>query len=92
MIKVKQTYQDKLASVQAKRDELEALRKDSVIKLEKIAGMSAEEAKTQMIEALKEEAKGDAKQYIKDIVDEAKSEAVKQSKKIVIESYSKDCN
>ncbi|MBI1183927.1 ribonuclease Y [bacterium] len=81
-----QSYNDKLAHLENKKAELEALHKEQVTKLEKIAGMSAEEAKAQMVEALKEEARTDAKQYVKDILDEAKVEAGKQAKKVVIES------
>lgn len=81
-----QGYNDKMANLDEKKAELDALHKKQVAELEKIAGMSAEEAKNQMIQALKEEARTDAKQYIKDILDEAKVEAGKQSKKVVIES------
>lgn len=80
------SYNDKIASVDDRKAELDALHKEQVSKLEKIAGMSAEEAKTQMVDALKAEARTDAKQYIKDILDEAKIEAVKQARKVVIES------
>ena len=54
--------------------------------MEKIAGMSAEEAKNKMIESLKDDAKDEAKQYIQNILDEAKADAQKQARKIVIES------
>jgi len=81
-----QSYNDKIANLESKKAELDALHKEQVSKLEKIAGMSAEEAKAQMVNALKEEARTDAKQFIKDILDEAKVEANKQAKKVVIES------
>ena len=69
-----------------KQEEVEVLRQKQVNDLEKIAGLSAEEAKASMIEALKEEAKTEASAYIKDILEEAKLTATKDAKKIVIET------
>ena len=48
--------------------------------------MSAEEAKTRLIESLKDQAKLDAASYINEIVDEAKLNANQQAKKIVIQT------
>lgn len=83
---IKNSFNAKIANLDEKKAALDVLHKEQVTKLEKIAGMSAEEAKTQMVEALQEEARTDAKQYIKDIMDEAKVEAQKQSRKLVIET------
>ena len=66
--------------------EVEKVYKESVAKLEHIAGMTAEEAKQQLIEALTEEAKAEASNTILDIVEEAKMTANEQAKKIVIQS------
>ena len=60
--------------------------KEQVEKLEAIAGLSASEAKEQIIETLKEEAKSDALVYIKDTIEEAKITAQREAKKIVIET------
>ena len=54
--------------------------------MEQVAGLSAEEAKAQLIESLTEEAKNDAANKIMEIVEEAKLTANQQAKKIVIES------
>ena len=54
--------------------------------LEKVSGMSAEEAKDKLIESLKDEAKTQAESYINDIMDEAKLTASKEAKKIVVQS------
>ncbi|MEE1323383.1 MAG: ribonuclease Y, partial [Bacteroidales bacterium] len=59
---------------------------ESVTKLEQIAGLSAEEAKAQLVETLTEEARDEAMSKIMDIVEEAKLTANQQAKKIVIES------
>ncbi|MEM7163287.1 MAG: ribonuclease Y [Bacteroidota bacterium] len=69
-----------------KREELAENNEKIVKKLEKIAGLSAEDAKKEIVEALKSEAKTDAMAHIKEIVDEAKLTANKEAKKIVISS------
>ena len=55
-------------------------------KLEELSGLSAEEAKTYLIESLKDEAKSDAQSYINEIIDDAKMTANKEAKKIVIQT------
>ncbi len=69
-----------------KREELDKLHHMQVTQLEKIAGLSATEAKEQLIENLKEDAKDDAKSQIKEILDEAKLTANKEAKRIVLTS------
>ncbi len=54
--------------------------------LETISGFSAEEAKMQLVESLKEEARTDAMSFVNEIMDEAKMTANQEAKKIVIES------
>jgi ribonucrease Y len=54
--------------------------------LESLSGMSAAEAKAQLIETLKEEAKSEAMVQIKEIIDEARLTANTEAKKIVIET------
>lgn len=54
--------------------------------LEKISGLSAEEAKERLVEGLKDEAKSEAAGYINDIMDEARLTASKEAKKIVVQS------
>jgi len=76
---------EKLEWVTQKETELEkALRQKTDI-LEKISGMTSKEARNQLIESMKEEARNDAITYIKDIMDEAKITAQNEAKKIVIE-------
>src|SRR5438045_3353439 len=57
-----------------------------VEQLEKISGLSVEQAKSQLVEALKAEAKTDAMSYVKDIMEEAKLTASKEAKKIIIQT------
>lgn len=54
--------------------------------LERISGLSADEAKEKLIESLKDEAKSAAAGYINDIMDDAKMTANKEAKRIVIQS------
>lgn len=70
----------------AKQQEVEKTYQESVTKLEHIAGLSAQEAKEQLVETLTEEAKSDAMGKVMEIVEEAKMTANQQAKKIVIES------
>lgn len=69
-----------------KRAELERHQEEHVKRLEKISNLSAEEAKNELVEAIKEEARTDAMAHIKEIVEEAKVSANKEAKKIVIQS------
>ncbi len=75
-----------LAIVEKRQEEIESFRQRQVKELEKIAGLSAEEATTKMVEALQEEAKTKANARIKEIVEEAKLTANKDAKKIIIET------
>ena len=69
-----------------KSDEIEKSHRKQVELLEKVSGLSAEEAKSQLIESVKAEAKTDAMAFIKDTMDEAKINANKEAKKIIIQS------
>ncbi|GAA4148598.1 ribonuclease Y [Sphingobacterium kyonggiense] len=69
-----------------KRDEVEVLKGQHIKQLETIAGLSADEAKEQLVTSLREEARSQAIMQIKDIVDEAKLTASKEAKKVVIQT------
>jgi len=69
-----------------KIEEVERDRQKQVEQLEKVAGMKAEEAKAQLVEALTAEAKTAAMAAINETVEEAKLQADKQAKKIVIQT------
>ena len=74
----------KLLSVKA--EELEKMQQKEREMLEEVSGLSAEEAKTRLVEAMKDEAKTAAASYINEIMDEAKLNANQQAKKIVIQT------
>ena len=69
--------------VKSKDEKLTQLITEQNARLERIAGLSAEEAKRELIENLKEEARMEASQYVKDIKEKAKREAEKEAKKII---------
>lgn len=75
-----------LELVEKKSEELDKLHRQQIEKLEIISGLSAEEAKNQLIESLKEEARTEAMSYINEIIDEAKMTANKEAKRIVIQT------
>ncbi len=69
-----------------KQEEVDILKNQHVQQLETIAGLSAEEAKNQLVENMKSEARSQAMMQVKDIVDEAKLTASKEAKKVVIQT------
>ena len=70
----------------SKQEELEKMQSQERAKLEEMSGLSAEEAKSRLVESLKDEARTDAASYINEIMDEAKLNANAQAKKIVIQT------
>ena len=83
---IRDSLKTQMELVDRRNDELEKAHRAQVEKLEQMSGMSAEEAKNQLVESLKAEAKTSAMSYINEIVDEAKMTANKEAKKIVIKT------
>ena len=83
---IRENLNAQLALVEKKNEELEKSHKQQVEQLEALSGLSGEEAKNQLIESLREEAKTEAMSYINEIMDEAKMTANKNAKKVVIET------
>ena len=81
-----QHLEDREHAISEREVELEQIEKRSIAELEKISGLSAQEAKDKLIESLKAEARTAAASYINDIMDEAKISANKEAKRIVIQS------
>lgn len=72
--------------IEARQREVEKLGASVREELERISGLSAEEAKEKLVESLKDEAKTAAAGYINDIMDDAKMTANKEAKRIVVQS------
>lgn len=77
-------YDFRLEFIDKKKEELEKAQKNQIKQLEVISSLSADEAKSQLVESLKEEAKTDVMAFVKDRVEEAKLTAQQEAKKIII--------
>ncbi|HXU28042.1 MAG TPA: ribonuclease Y [Bacteroidia bacterium] len=84
--KIKAQVTQQLEAINKKQEEVEKAHVKQVQQLEAISGLRAAEAKEQLIETIKGEAKTEAMSYVKDIMDEAKINANKEAKKIVIQA------
>ncbi|MBD5212735.1 MAG: ribonuclease Y [Bacteroidales bacterium] len=73
-------------SLHARSEELEKTMRKAQEELERISGLSADEAREKLVESLKDEAKTAAAGYINDIMDDARMTASKEAKRIVIQS------
>ena len=82
----RQNLQKQLELVDQRRKEVEQQKLEGRQMLEQIAGLSADEAKSKLIEGLKDEAKSEAASYINEIMDEARMTANKEAKSIVIKT------
>lgn len=67
-----------------KQSELEKIHKSQIQQLEVISGLSAEDAKNQLLESLKETVKSDAMAYLQQTLEEAKLTAKQEARKIII--------
>ena len=82
----KQQLENQQKALEHKAQEIERLQQRAAQQLEQISGLSAEEAKKQLIDAMRDEAKTTAMAYINDTMDEARLTASKEAKKIIIQS------
>lgn len=83
---IKENLNRQIDLVNIKRSELEKHQEEHIRRLEKIAGLSADEAKTQLVESLKSEAHTQALAMQQEIVDDARQKANKEARKIIIQT------
>ncbi len=83
---LKETLANQMEIARQRKEEFEKMQKQQVAILEKAANLPVEEAKAQLMEALKDEARTSASAHIKEIIEEAKMTATKEAKKVVIEA------
>ena len=83
---IKENLNRQIDVVNLKRTELEKHQEEHIRRLEKIAGLTAEEAKSQLIESLKNEAHSQALGIQQEIIDDAKQKANKEARKIIIQT------
>ncbi len=81
---IRENLKSQVEAVSKKSEECDRLRAQAIEQIESIAGMTAQEAKNQLIENMKAEAKTQAQSYINDVMDEARLTASKEAKRIVI--------
>ena len=77
-------YTSKIEMLDKKHQEVEKMHKSQVEQLEVISGLSAEDAKEQLVESLKAEAKTKAMAHIQETIEEAKLTAAQEAKKVII--------
>jgi ribonuclease Y len=77
-------YQSKLDILEKKQQEVDRMHKSQLNQLEVISGLSTEDAREQLMEGLKGEAKTKAMAHIQETIEEAKLTAQQEAKKIII--------
>jgi ribonuclease Y len=83
---IKENLNRQIEVVNLKRTELEKHQEEHIRRLEKIAGLTADEAKKQLVESLKQEAHTQALALQQEIVDDARQKANKEARKVIIQT------
>ncbi len=83
---IKENLNKQIEVVGQKRTELEKHQEEHIRRLEKIAGLTAEEARNQLVESLKQEAHTQALSLQQEIIEDARQKANKEARKIIIQS------
>ena len=83
---IKENLNRQIEVVNLKRTELEKHQEEHIRRLEKIAALTAEEARAQLVESLRQEAQTRALALQQEIIDDAKQKANKEARKIIIQS------
>ena len=81
---IRENLKGQMDIVAKKQEEYEKLRGKVIEKLEEVAGMTAADAKNQLVENMKAEARTEAMSYVNEVMDEARLNAAKEAKRIVI--------
>ena len=82
--KIRENLNNQVQLVNKKSEEYDKLKQQVIEKIENISGMSADEAKAQLVQTMKDEARTQAMSYINDTTDEARLTASKEAKRIII--------
>lgn len=80
----RKNLEERIALVEKRTLDLDKMHRSQVEQLEVISSLSAEDAKSQLMETLKEEAKTSAMAFIRNSAEEAKMTAQQEAKKIII--------
>ncbi|PID95508.1 MAG: ribonuclease Y [Bacteroidetes bacterium] len=84
--RLKDNLSKQLDIVNTKQEELDSFRAQQIKKLESIAGLTAKEAKENLVKSMIDEANTEASSIINDIIEDARLNADREAKKIVIET------
>jgi len=88
---IRENLDKQLKIVARKKEELEAANEERIKVLENVAKLSENEAKEQLLEAVKAKAETDAMALVKETITQAKTNANKEAKKIVIQTIQRMC-
>jgi ribonuclease Y len=77
-------YEKKISYLERRSGEVDKLHRKQVENLEVISGLSADDAKKELVSSLKEEAKSDAMSHIQDTLEEAKLTAQQEARKVIL--------
>ncbi len=83
---IRENLTRQLEVVEKKEESVEKMYHQQVNQLEALSDLSAEDAKAQLIETIKDEAKANAMVFVNEIIEDAKLSADQEAKKIVIQS------
>lgn len=83
---LKRDLEQKLSGIERRKDEVEKMHQKQVALLEKVANLNADDAKKQLMDSLRDEARTAAMAHIKEVTEEAKLQANKEAKRIVIQT------
>ena len=76
----------RIERIERKEQEVEKMHQNQVKQLEVISGLSADDAKAELVNSLKDQAKTDAMAFIQNAVEEAKMTAQQEARKVVIKT------
>lgn len=83
---VRANLEKQLSEVDVKKSELDRKQAEVTEKLAEVAGLSAQQAKEQLVESIKDEAKTEAMAYVTEIMEDAKLSANKEAKRIIVQT------
>ncbi len=83
---IRKNLEHQLSVIESKKEELDKTQRQRIEQLEQLANLKEDEARKELLNVLREEAKTDAAKISQDIIDEAKINASKEAKKVVIQT------
>jgi len=88
---IRENLEVQLKVVAKRKEELDAANELRIKELEKVSNLSEQEAKEQLLEAIRAKAESEAMAIVKESIEQAKANANKEAKKIVIQTIQRMC-